>query len=278
MALKKTLGIALIVALSLPLLQAAEVYHWSDVQGGSHYSDRPHPGSTVLAIDPGVQYFWVEKVFDGDTILLSNGRKVRFLGINTPEVAGRNKQAEAGGEQAKQWLKAQLEGKKVALEPDVEREDAYHRLLAHVFTEEKQHLNLVLVEQGLAFVSIHPPNLKYAPALYAAQASAEQEKQGLWADERYQAQPYTDLDESNYQGWHRITGIVKAAKRTAKSVYLQFSETVAIQLDNADLDLFPSLDVYSGKRVEARGWVSRSKGRFAIKVRHPGDIKLLSSK
>jgi len=27
----------------------------------------------------------VQKVYDGDTVLLSDGRKVRYLGINTPE-------------------------------------------------------------------------------------------------------------------------------------------------------------------------------------------------
>jgi endonuclease YncB( thermonuclease family) len=84
----------------------------------------------------------VEKVFDGDTILLSNGRKVRFLGINTPEVAGRNKSAEAGGEQAKDWLKNKLEHRKVLLQGDVEKQDNYQRTLAYVFTDNKEHMGV----------------------------------------------------------------------------------------------------------------------------------------
>jgi len=60
--------------------------------------------STLQAESARVKY-----VIDGDTVVLEDRRHVRLLAINTPEVAGK-RPAEPGGEAAKRWLKAQLEG------------------------------------------------------------------------------------------------------------------------------------------------------------------------
>ena len=81
--LKKKLSFALLGCLSLSAM--ADVYVWTDATGQRHYSDQAQHNATRLSVDPGVSYYWVNKVFDGDTILLSDGRKIRFLGINTPE-------------------------------------------------------------------------------------------------------------------------------------------------------------------------------------------------
>ncbi len=261
--------------LLLPGILHAEVYEWVDQYGRSHYSDRPQENAKVVNVNSGVAVYSVEKVFDGDTILLSDGRKIRFLGVNTPEVAGRNKSAEAGGEQAKAWLKQRLEHKKISLQFDVEKQDKYLRTLGYVFTEDKQHINLELVRQGLAAVNIYPPNLKYVDALVAAQRSAEQSGLGIWGLPEYAPQGFEVLNEDNYKGWKRISGRIRALKGTAKYSYLQFSDTVSIQVDNQMLDLFPALDGYVGKQLEARGWVSKNRQRFALRVRHPAEIKIL---
>lgn len=253
----------------------AEVFEWTDEQGKRHYSDKAHDNAKVLKVEAGTAYYRVEKVFDGDTILLSNGQKVRFLGINTPEVAGRNKAEEAGGAQAKAWLKQLLEHKKVTLQGDVEKQDKYQRTLAYVFTEDKLHVNLELVKRGLAAVNIYPPNLKYVDVLLAAQQSAEQAGLGLWAYQEYAPQPFQSLNEDNYHGWKRVTGRIRAVKHTAKNSYLQFSDNVAVQVENQFAGLFPPLESYVGKSVEARGWVHKSRDRFALLARHPGEIKLI---
>ena len=101
----------------------AKIFHWLDDNGQKHFSDKSHQGAQTFQLNAGYSYYSVKKVYDGDTILLSNGNKVRFLGINTPEVEGRNKQAQAGGDEAKQWLVNQLKGTKVRLEKDVEKQE-----------------------------------------------------------------------------------------------------------------------------------------------------------
>lgn len=258
--------------LALPNLSPAEVFQWIDPQGRTHYSDQAHENAKVLELTPSTVYYAVEKVYDGDTILLSNGQKVRFLGINTPEVAGRNKAAEVGGEAAKIWLKNKLDHRKVALQGDVEKLDKYQRRLAYVFTENKEHINLELVKQGLATVNIYPPNLKHLDELLAAQRQAEQEKRGLWAEAAYAAVPFQAINTENYPGWKRVTGRISDVKRTPKRCYLPFSDTLSIAIDAESWPLFPAMENYRGKHVEVRGWLHRSKDRLTILVRHPADI------
>lgn len=257
-----------------PALADVDVFEWVDQQGRHHYSDRSQAEAKVLKVAPSASYYVVEKVFDGDTILLSDGQKVRFLGINTPEVAGRNKSAEAGGSQAKDWLRQQLEGRKVRLEADVEKQDKYQRTLAYVFTEDKRHMNLELVKQGLAAVNIYPPNLKYVEALLAAQQHAESAGLGIWSRPEYAPQSFDALDDENYHGWKRIVGSIRALKQTRKYSYLQFSDKVSVRIENDRLSLFPALQNYVGKTLEARGWVGKSAGRFVVQIRHPGELKL----
>lgn len=270
----KAIGLVCLLAM-VPTMATAEVFGWQDSQGRRHYSDRKHENAQVLKFDPGVSYYEVDKVFDGDTLLLSNGQKVRFLGVNTPEVAGRNKSAEIGGSEAKAWLKQRLEHKKVSLQGDVEKEDKYQRQLAYVFSEDKQNINLELVRLGLATVNIYPPNLKYVDALLEAQRSAEQAGLGVWGYTEYAPQSFQLINEDNYRGWKRLTGRVSGLKKTAKYSYLQFSDRFALQIDNHFSSLFPELESYVGKNLEARGWVNKVKDRFTLQVRHPGDIKIL---
>lgn len=262
------------LALLVPVVVSAEVYRWTDVYGRSHYSDRSHDDAQVMHINPGISYYRVEKVFDGDTILLDDGRKVRLLGVNTPEIAGRIKSAEAGGEIAKQWLTLKLEQRKVFLQGDVEKQDKYQRTLAYVFNENKQFINVELVKRGLATVNIYPPNLKYVNELLAAQEEAERGNIGLWSDPAYSPTPAEQLNQSNYQGWKRVTGKITSLKQTVRHSYLLFNDKVSVSIEPTSLLLFPTLESYIGKNVEVRGWVKRSRDRFYVVVRHPADIRV----
>jgi endonuclease YncB( thermonuclease family) len=261
----------------LPTLISADVYKWIDVQGRPHYADREHEQAKSLSISPQVSYLTVKKVFDGDTILLNNGQKVRLLGINTPEVAGPNKDNEVGGEAAKSWLKQTLEHRKVRLEGDVEKQDKYQRTLAYVFTEDKQHINLALVKQGLAVINIYPPNLKYVDTLLAAQKVAEKAGLGIWGNSAYSPQSYQSITEDGYKGWKRITGRITSVKKTRKYSYLQFSEQVSIRIENRWLNLFPSLQDYIGKNLEARGWINKNRDHYSVQIRHPAELKYIDS-
>lgn len=272
---KKSLVGFIVWLLWLPALSATEVFVWNDAQGGRHYSDQRQPDASALSINPGAAYYWVDKVYDGDTVLLSHGPKVRLLGINTPEVSGRYKSAEQGGQEAKAWLTQRLAGQKIRLEGDSEAEDHYQRKLGYLFDEQGRNINLELVRNGLAMVSVFPPNLKYLSAFIEAQQQAESEHLGVWAYPEYAVKAYQDLNSDNIQGWQRVSGRIIAVKQGEKHRYLQFSDQVAVKIPEQFQSWFPDLDQYQGKRIEARGWVQKQGNRFALTVRHPAEIHVL---
>jgi len=265
--------ILLLLLLVNPFTSQAEIFKWYDSEGNTHFSDQPHQGAKTLKIDPGYSFVKVKKVYDGDTILLTNGNKIRLLGINTPEVESRYKSAsEAGGEAAKQWLKKLLLKKKVRIERDVEKHDKYSRVLAHVFTEDKQHINLELVKKGFASVNIHPPNIKYTDELVDAQNQAEQAQLGIWNLEEYVPKQFDEINRSNYKGWHRVKGLVNSISQTRKYVSLIFSEKFSIKIHKQALDLFSNLDDYLDTPLEVRGWIKKRKKHYIMFIRHPSQL------
>jgi endonuclease YncB( thermonuclease family) len=253
----------------------ADVFKWRDAQGETHYSDRAQGNAQTVAVDPGFTFVAVKKVYDGDTVLLQDGRKARFLSINTPEIEHRNNPGETGGEEAKAWLENFLRGKKVRLQPDAEKQDKYGRDLAYLFTEDGAHVNAELVRQGLAAVVVHPPNLLYVEPLLAAQREAEAAKRGIWSGPAYAVKPSETLNRDNSRGWQRLSGRVAGVRRSGKYVYLEFSPQFSARIAQDDLPPFGDLDAYLGKEVELRGWVSRSKQHYSMPLRHPSAIKII---
>ena len=133
---------------------------------------------SATGIPAGAQEATVEYVHDGDTIFLADGRKVRLLGINTPEI-GDN--AQCGGDEATSALRALVpEGSPVWVLADVEPLDQYGRSLLWVFLPDGTNVNLELVRGGLAGVEQYAPNWLYRDDLHAAEDAARLSAAGLW--------------------------------------------------------------------------------------------------
>ena len=128
----------------------------------------------------------VTRVIDGDTFeCVINGKtqKVRLIGVDTPESVhpDKNKNAEEG-KKASDYTKEKLQGKKVGLEYDVQKNDKYGRILAYVWNESKMY-NLELLEKGYAKVMTIPPNIKYSELFLEKQKIAQETNQGFWNKE-----------------------------------------------------------------------------------------------
>lgn len=260
---------------------AAEVYHWQDAQGRTHYTDQPQAGARVLPLAPTSSYYRVIRVYDGDTIVLEDGRKVRLLGVNTPEVAHFGNSADAGGFEAKAWLVQQILQRPVRLVTDSENSDKYGRTLAHLFTVDNVHINRELIAQGLAELSIYPPNLLFAEELLVAQAQAEQQRLGIWGLLEYAPITIEDLEEQLQSGkalrrqWLRLQGKFKNIRQTSHSIYLEFSPHISARIERRWLTLFPDLQSYVGQRVEMRGRLNKNQHQYMLLLRHPSAIKVL---
>ena len=122
----------------------------------------------------------VKRVVDGDTLLLANDKRVRLIGVNTPETVKPNSPVEAYGKEASEYTKKMLTGKTVYLEKDAGDTDKYGRLLRYVYTEDGKMFNEVLVQEGYAQVMTIQPNVKYQERFVQAQRQAREGKKGLW--------------------------------------------------------------------------------------------------
>lgn len=122
----------------------------------------------------------VTKVVDGDTIQLSSGKTVRYIGIDTPETSDPRSGVECFGKEAAAKNRELVEGKTVRLEKDVSEVDRYGRLLRYVYVG-NLFVNDELVRQGFAHASAYPPDIAYQDQFRAADQEAREEKRGLWA-------------------------------------------------------------------------------------------------
>ena len=121
-------------------------------------------------------------VYDGDTVLLKNGAKVRYLGINTPEIDHEGSKSEFMAHKAKDFNQTLVKGALVRLEYDKERKDRYKRVLGYVFLQNGDMVNALLVRKGLAYVISIRPNLKYRDLLLECQRKALKESVGIWSN------------------------------------------------------------------------------------------------
>ncbi|MFC2145338.1 thermonuclease family protein [Actinomycetota bacterium] len=117
--------------------------------------------------------YMVVEVIDGDTIVLSNGERIRFLGMNTPE-EGMYFYAEA-----RDVLEIMILGKEVLLEKDISDYDQYGRKLRYVYHKDI-FVNLEMVKRGFANIFTYPPDVKYSDKFLEAERYARENDLGLW--------------------------------------------------------------------------------------------------
>uniref|UniRef100_A0A0G4HIP8 TNase-like domain-containing protein n=1 Tax=Chromera velia CCMP2878 TaxID=1169474 RepID=A0A0G4HIP8_9ALVE len=149
--------------------------------GGFRPSQRPSSSNVVT---PG-KIAIVKKchhVYDGDTLTLDGGQRVRFLGIDTPEI----KQHQPFAIEARDFVTELCAGKELYLEHDGQAKDHYGRLLAYVFVKQADGtflcVNEAVVRAGFAGY-YHPgqKSLRHEAALRAALKDARDARRGQWA-------------------------------------------------------------------------------------------------
>jgi endonuclease YncB( thermonuclease family) len=125
----------------------------------------------------------VVKVYDGDTLTLHTGDKVRLKWVNTTEL----RPPEPFSGEARDAAAKLLMGKEVELiySKTGDNRDGYGRLVAGVKLDDTD-LSLHLLELGLGHVFLIPPDDRDPADLLAAQERARAAKRGMWADKEFQ--------------------------------------------------------------------------------------------
>ena len=123
----------------------------------------------------------VERVVDGDTIVLAGGRRVRYIGVDTPESVKPGTPVECFGKAARRANARLIEHERVRLRYDAERRDRYGRTLAYVYRDrDGLFVNAELLRRGYASTLTIPPNVAHAVEFRRLVRRAREAGRGLW--------------------------------------------------------------------------------------------------
>ena len=122
----------------------------------------------------------VQRVVDGDTLLLEGGTRVRLLGVNTPETKHPGKPVDPLGLKAAEFTRRHVEGRRITLRFDRERRDKYRRVLAYVYHGD-WFLNEELIRAGYSRAETRfPYSTRMKKRFRAAESEARANRRGLW--------------------------------------------------------------------------------------------------
>ena len=131
-------------------------------------------GYGIWHSEPTMEKALVAQVIDGDTIELANGKRVRYLGIDTPE------SGEYYFEEATRRNVDLVHGKTISLQRGNRNTDEYGRLLRYVYAD-GVFVNAELVAQGYATAYIFDSDERYSQVIVQLEQYAKMRKKGLWS-------------------------------------------------------------------------------------------------
>lgn len=183
----------LLIGLSLVIFFFGLGFLWF----GLKFESTPHPSSsptpyvqiTPVATSSAMvevegERVVVTRVVDGDTIEISSGKTVRFIGIDTPETVDPRRSVGCFGKEASNKTKDLLSGRQIILQKDVSETDKYRRLLRYIFLPLPDgrilFVNDYLVREGFAKALTYPPDVKYNEQFRQAEKEAREGSRGLW--------------------------------------------------------------------------------------------------
>lgn len=244
---------------------------------GFVWSDGAHAAPACVAdrIDDRVR---VSVVQDGDTLLLTDGRRLRLIGVNTPELGRDGRAAEAGAVAARDRLRQLLfmNEQQIQLRFDRERQDRYGRLLAHAFLHDGRNLTELLLAAGAGAQLVVPPNTWQADCYRAASDAARDQRRGVWASPSHQARSVNELTLRS-EGFHVIRGRVTHVSHSASAVWINLAGNFALRVERGDLPHFQRVDLerLAGSHVEVHGGLYARNGQLRMPLRHPTALRIL---
>lgn len=216
----------------------------------------------------------VRYVVDGDSLRLFDGRKVRLIGINTPELGRDGKTDEPLAARARDELKILVGRQPVTLKTGPDRYDHYGRLLAYIGLSNGKLAGELLLQKGLASMIAVPPNLAHVDHYRLAEARARKQRLGIWALPYYQPVAASSLDHT-MTGYGFVQGRIKRVGKSRKYVYFDLTPEFAIAIDRDHWHYFGgNPQLWLGKKIVVRGWVNQWRDKLRMRVGHPAMIEI----
>jgi len=231
--------------------------------------------------DPlAVETATIQRITDGDTVVLTDNRRVRLIGINTPELNDADEQLRKAALAAQNTLQSLLpDNEPVLLYTGTESHDRHNRLLAHVVRKADQlAVAAVLLKQGHAMHIAVAPNNLCATHFARLETIARTQQLGLWKiGEDVHSTKAASISKKS-RGFKLITGTVTQVQTGTKHTQLLIDDNFALKVRKKlanKLNSDGALLALIGKQVEIRGWLSGRKNKKSLWLQHPANLRQL---
>jgi endonuclease YncB( thermonuclease family) len=205
----------------------------------------------------------VAHVVDGDTIRLSDGRSVRLVGINAPELGHGQTPAQPFAAAARNQLQSLIAVSQSRLWISVVGKDHYGRTLAHLYGADGHNLEAELLAQGLGyFVAFSAPDT-LALCQQQAEQQARNQHLGVW-----EKPSWLTAEQISESGFALLRVQVRAVKHNNGGVWLETAGPLVVHVPGKQLSGFDlaQLQQLNGKMLEVRGWVIDRSRRGNLKA------------
>jgi len=214
---------------------------------------------------PSGELLQVARVSDGDTLKLQDGRSVRLLGVNAPEITHGENAGQPFGREARAAAQKFIDAAqgRVRLGVEQETQDHYGRLLAHVYDSHGRSLAVAQLRAGMAVQIAVPPNTAQKQCLLEHERDARKKSLGLWRDSYWQPLP-TQSMRGDEAGFRILRGRI-AKVDINSAVWLEFDGKLVARVAKKDWPAFGYQKsewlALRGREVELRGWISPRKAK-----------------
>lgn len=229
------------------------------------YASCPHVSWDATAI--------VKQVNDGDTVTLSDGRRVRFIGINTPEVNhGNLSKSEPYANKAKALIERYVrKGDKIRLVFDKTKHDKYGRVLAYVYSKTGRNLALMQLQKGFAKHWVIGKNDKFWKCFQTAERQARKRKKGVWSD-------FKPIKAAQFKksgtGYQYVSGVITKLDKTSKGLSFVLDKKITVKISKSNLVTLEKNNIHFmlHQRVLLNGKVTLSRGKGKMTIYHPAQF------
>lgn len=216
----------------------------------------------------------VRRALDGDSLLLADGRQVRLIGINAPELGRDDKPEQPLARSARTLLANLAAGQSVALEFEAEPHDRYGRVLAHVRLPDGRDVAEVLLRHGLVWLVAIPPNVRELARLRAAEDEARRAGRGVWSEPAFRPIAAEKATDKN-TGFIFLAGRIAAVRTGRHNYFLELAPGVVLTATREEWSRYFD---YSPERLTrsdliVRGWLTAHGGELRMRLQHPAMLK-----
>ena len=219
----------------------------------------------------------IERVSDGDTVVLTDKRRVRVIGLNTLELNSAAENDKLWAQRAKARLEELTTDGTVTLMLGNDEFDRYGRTLAHIVLPDNTLVAEILISEGLAFAVTVGANNRCTFSLHESEQRARDANLGVWKSPGEWLSDETTMSPPD-RGFRLIRSSVVSITKKGSATVLTLRNGLNVKLDKhwGKNDTSTVTSELLGQHVELRGWVGTNAGQTTVTLSHPANLQKIT--